>query len=235
MRRKCIFLCIFLCSIQSQEIYAQVFEFPDEHAINFRNGFYLDIDEFKLNQPSIPITGKLLANIENDHVFKLKRFKFLQDDSLYTVAVKKIMFICLDGNVYINHKFARKSEDENSHAYFYKIHRVGYFCNYFRHNFTDKGLHAARKGEVIAQMIIPAFKLNLYGVRGTAPDQEYILSLIDGKVYNIKKSAKRLKLLLKKDPYFANKKIKNKDLIIYLGQYNKRNSFNFGRPIITSN
>ncbi len=203
----------------------------NNHQLNFdfQDGVYFDLEEFKSNRPKIELDTNVLGNTKNNNVFKLKQIRFNKDDSAYVISAGKVMFICFDGKIFINHKYARSLDENNGYSHFYKIQRTGYFCNYFRHNYSDKAYLSAKKAEVFTNLFIPSFSMQVNGLKSATPDQEYILSLKDDKVYNVKLSAKKLKALIKEDQYFSNAKISNKELVIYLGQYNRRNIFKFGK------
>ncbi len=219
---------VFFAISSGSSVFGQVPKGNESLYFKFQDGLYFSLEEFKSNQPTIKFDRNILGPLENFNVFKLTAFKFKQNDSVYNIKANQVMFACLDGVLYINHKTVKYGDNNTLNARFYKMHRVGFFCNYFRHTYSDKAFQAAKKVEAFTHVFVPAFSINVYGLKGNAPDQEYILSLKDDRIYNLKNSSKELKSLIMDDPYFQKVKIKNKELIIYLGQYNKRNLFNFG-------
>ena len=220
-----IFFCLFI--ILTPPLLAQDNAFPDL-SVDFKDGLYLSLEEFKTNNPSIPLAKNELGNIGNGYVIRMKRIEYGAEEENKSISSWKVLFLCMDGTIFINHRSMKNEKNRYPVSYFYRIHHAGYFCNYFQHTYNRSLYKNAKKVEAFTNVFVPGMNLSVVEVSVGHPAVEYVLFLGDGKVYDVKKSARKLKALIKRDPHFAKTRIKNKELVIYLGLYNKRNSFEFG-------
>ena len=222
--RALVFFWLFITS--AQLLQAQVNR-DQSSLFNFKDGLYLSLEEFKANNPSIPLNKDKLGNIGSGNVIRMKRIEYGPDEKNLSIPSSHVLFVCINGTAFINHRSMRTKNKHYSVSYFYKLHLVGYFCNYFLQ--TDRSLYKAiDKVETFTHVFVPGMNVNVFETSRGPQVPEYVLYLGNDRIYNVRKSSKELKRFVKRDNHFASTRIKNKELIIYLGLYNKRNLFEFG-------
>ncbi|MDN5211794.1 hypothetical protein QQ020_07020 [Fulvivirgaceae bacterium BMA12] len=196
----------------------------------FKDGLYLSLEEFKTNNPSIPLDKNELGRIGNGSVIRMKRIKYGSEEEDNSISSYKVLFICLDGVMFINHKSIKNKKNHYPVSNFYRIHRVGYFCNYFLQTYNRSFYRNAKKVEAFTHVFVPGMNINVYEISVGPHVPEYVLYLGNGKIYSVDGAPKTLKSFINQDKYFSSTRIKNDELMIYLGLYNKRNPYNFGQP-----
>lgn len=198
----CLFMaiCTYLSAQNEQEQY------------RFKDGIYLNIEDFKANQPSMPLPG--LSNANSDPLagrLCMKNIEYVNNGKVEKINSKDVWGICINGEPYIKHvPFDAQISIASSYCYF-KLHHVKSLSLYFvqetvrrNNNWTGNPVPIYAPGEVKVKI------------------REYAVDLRTGITYNLKSEASKIVDLIKEDEYFKDSKIKKKDVMMFITQYNQR-------------
>ena len=81
---------------------------PYVPSFKFKDGLYLSLEEFKTNNPSIPLDKNQIVDIGNGSVIRMNRFEYGPEEENESISSNKVLFVCMDGKAFINHRCCTK-------------------------------------------------------------------------------------------------------------------------------
>lgn len=183
--------------------------------VTMKNGIYLSVDEFRKNAPSLPLSA---IHNQKDEIlessFCTDKISYISNGEIKYIKSKEIWGLSINGMPYVNHQEKGLFKPNNC---FYRIFKIGALSTYFIQEFKDVNSNS--------------WGLNSFGginYAGTPRDvkvkvTEYAIDLETGDTYEQKGDARKIINIIKRDEYFRTKKIKKKDIGIFITQYNQRN------------
>lgn len=177
-----------------------------------KNGIYLTIEEFKDNNPSLPLSA--VVDEDKDYLESslcMKKIEYLQNGEILELKSKDIWGICINGEPYIKHVNGTLTR-----PCFYKLYSIGTFSSYFiqQREFNNSAWDRM-SGYNYPYSTYPK-KLKV---------QEYALYMETGISYNKETESNDIIEIIKRDDFFKDQKIKKKELGIFITNYNKRHPF----------
>ena len=178
------------------------------------DGIYLSFSDLMNNEPSM--TNRGLASYRTDN-FRICVQKLKDNDGLDVKKVNpsKVWGFCKDGQVYIQYLHKDYSKYSAQEVCFFKLHRIETLSLFFTLKVSGTSNSWAQPNNYNPQQRLgSAVKTKI---------QEYVFCFTNGAVYSLSHDYKQILEIIKTDDQFKNTKIKKKDLMIYIAQYNKRN------------
>lgn len=196
----------------------------NNNPIHIRDGYYLSLEDFRNNQPTYPINGKEYKSLNGINSFKLGPLKLKDGEDSVVIASKSILFISINNTIFINHEPIFQNKKNSPISVFFKIIRIGNLSRYF---VSHEKMIDLDENE-LKVIGLSAFLFTGYGFyvkqrQSPANYTQFIFHLESGKSYYRNSGSKDLISIIRQDPYFAESKIKNKNLDLYIGEYNLRN------------
>lgn len=182
-----------------------------------QNGIYLTIDELKNNNPSLPLSA--VIDEDKDYLESslcMKKLEYVENGEIFELNSKDIWGICINGEPYIRHV----NSDMNgplTRPCFYKLYSIGTISSYFiQQREFNNNVWDNMAGNNQPYSSYPK-KLKV---------QEYAVDMQTGKSYNKKTETRHIDEIIKQDDFFKDKKIKTKEIGIFITNYNKRHPYN---------
>ena len=208
MLRNTILLFILCFAIQdilkAQELeeYTRGFEYND--------GIYLSLEEFKNNSPSIPLPSIVeVGRNQLGNTICMRKLEYVRNDSILEIKAKEVWGICMNGNPYIRYSEGSLLPGEPC---FFKLMSIGSISTFYMQKVENK----------------EAWNIQPYsGMRQLRPSKvkvlQFALDLESGKTFNQKSEANKIIDVIRQDAFFKDRKMKRKEVGIYITQYNNRN------------
>jgi hypothetical protein len=225
---KYLFHIVFvLCSL-SELISAQEVLFNNE--LEFKDGVYMSIEDFKKNKPSISLSS-IDASID-ERFLSAQTIKIDFEDNL---LMKNIWGICLNGKVYlrimpyISDSISRREMKIISDNLFVKIQNTGSLCYLVLPIYTTmiNPIFLGIAGSMASAKVNTTPTYSPLRISDDSQSKHFILSLKENTAYELTIGV--LKLFVKDDAILLNEinsdKKAWKKLLYYVLKYNERNPY----------
>lgn len=190
-----------------------------------KNGIYLTIEEFRNNNPSLPLSA--VVNEDKDYLESslcMRKLEYIENGEIFELKAKDVWGICINGEPYIKHVINDAINAPLSKPCFYKLYAIGSISQYFVQQREANKSFLSNNHQYNNQAYTPG----IYGYSNSPKKlkiQEYALDMETGTSYNKKTNSKDIIAIIKSDDFFKDQKIKKKELGIFITNYNKRHPF----------